>query len=281
MKRLLCMILIVCCLLPGAPVDAAAPSVKAHAYVLYDSTNDTILASSKKNKTIYPASTTKLMTAILIIENMDLNRQITYTKKMQRNIPAGCSGVCLKVGERYSVKQYLNMLLLQSDVHSAIALAMTMSGSVKGFAAKMNEKAAAIGMTKTSFDNPIGLDKGNGFNNLYTTAADFLKLSKYVMSNRIVRNIVAKKRYYVHEKTKGRTFKIKNTNLFYYNMKYNKDLYQIIGTKTGTTKAAGHVLIATAVNAQGREVICEFFGKSTVTKMYKDIRKLFNYAYQA
>lgn len=138
----------------------------------------------------------------------------------------------------------------------------------------MNKKAKKLGLTHTSFDNPIGLDIGSDFHKTYTTANDFAILGRVAMSNGTIRRIVSKGKYKINKS------RIKNTNLFYDRFSLSEDSkYKIIGTKTGTTRAAGKVLIATAVDEKGHEVICAFFGNSTSEALYQDIKKLFDFTF--
>lgn len=264
------------------PVKAAGvPKTRAHAYYVLDADTGKKIVSSRANKKIYPASTVKLLTALTVLEHTTQDYKITYTKKIRKQIPYDAAALNLKTGRVYTVKQYLHMLLMVSDAGSAIALSVGTAGSMDQFVEWMNDKAQELGMKDSHFDNPIGLDVGSGYKNTYTTAADFAKVSKAAMENATIRNIVAKRKYKVSPVGVNKSFKIKNTNAFYF--RYKKMVkgksYKIIGSKTGTTKAAGHALVATAVDEDGHEVIVCFYGNGGYERMYKDIRKLFDYAY--
>jgi len=135
-------------------------------------------------------------------------------------------------------------------------------------------------MDRTSFDNPSGLDTGNGFKKTYTTAYDFAILARHAMSYETIRNIVSKNTYNVPARKGKPSFKIKNTNGFYSTYKLKGKKYSIIGSKTGTTRAAGRVLIATARDESGNELICAYFGGNTSDNLYNGIEKLLDYAYK-
>ena len=135
-------------------------------------------------------------------------------------------------------------------------------------------------MTKTSFDNPMGLDIGNGYKKMYTSAYDYAVLARHAMSYEIIRNIVAKSTYTVPARKGKPSFKIKNTNGFYSAYKLKNKKYKIIGSKTGTTSAAGHVLIATARDSAGHELICAYFGGNSSANLYNGIEKLLDYTYK-
>lgn len=286
MRRFVTYLLIIALLSAGVPAkDAhavtAPPKTKAHAYYMIDSATGEKILSKKAGRKIYPASTVKLMTALVVLEHASEAKQITYTKKLRKMIPSDAAALNLRTGRTYTVKQYLHMLLLVSDAAAATTLAVGTAGSMKQFVEWMNEKAEELGMNNSSFDNPIGLDKGSGYKKTYTTAADFIKISKASMENKTIRAIVAKHKYKVSPIGVKKSFVIKNTNAFYF--AYKKMVkgagYEIIGSKTGTTRAAGHALVATARDSEGHEVICAFYGNSTHEQLYKDVKKLFDYAF--
>lgn len=284
-KRFYCFFLIFVCTfqitVPDTVIHAAsAPKVSAHAYVIMDANTGKILYSQNPNKRIYPASTVKLISALVVLDRCSPSKTIKITKKMLRQVPSDSSVAGLKAGNSYSVSALLHMLLLPSAGDAAIALAYGSYGSQKAFVTAMNKKAKKLSLSHTSFDNPIGLDIGNHYYKTYTTASDFSKLARYAMANSTIRTIVSKPSYTVPKTKHTPAFTIKNTNQFLTGFSYNKNLYQVIGGKTGTTKAAGCVLITSAVDKNGHEVICAFFGNQDHEKMYSDIRKLLNYTFR-
>lgn len=284
LKRFYCFLLIFVCTfqitVPSTTVQAAsAPTVSAHAYVIMDANTGKTLYSKNPNKRIYPASTVKLMSALVVLDRCSPSKTIKITKKMLKQVPSDSSVAGLKAGNSYSVSALLHMLLLPSAGDAAVALAYGSCGSQKSFVSAMNKKAKKLSLSHTSFDNPIGLDIGNNYYKTYTTASDFSKLARYAMTNSTIRTIVSKPSYTVPKAKHTPAFTIKNTNQFLTGFSYNKNLYQVIGGKTGTTKAAGCVLITSAVDKNGHEIICAFFGNQDHAKMYSDIRKLLNYTF--
>lgn len=268
--------------MPSVSAKAAVkPKTMAHAYYVMDAKSGEKILSDRANKKIYPASTVKLLTALTVLDYADVNQTIKFTRKLQKKIPSDASALNLKTGRRYTVKQYLNMLLIVSDAGSALALAEGTAGNVETFVEYMNDKAEELGMKHSHFDNPVGLDKGSGYNGTYTTAADFIKVSKAAMENPLIAKIVAKHKYKVQPIGVNKSFVIKNTNAFYgtYKKLVRNRKYKIIGSKTGTTRAAGHCLVATAVDEEGNTVICAFYGNGGYERLYKDIRKLLDYAF--
>ncbi len=148
------------------------------------------------------------------------------------------------------------------------------------FAAKMMEKVRELGLTRTSFDNPVGSDIGGGFYETYSTAREMCEITRYAMANPIIRRVVRKPTYTItgQGSVSGRT--ISNTNKFYSIYPYNSELFTIIGSKTGQTTAAGNVFIATAVDGNGRELICAYFGKDTKEETFRWINNLLTYTFE-
>lgn len=285
-RKIISYLLILALIFTGIPAQRVQagierPKTKAHAYYMIDAGTGKKILSKNANQKIYPASTVKLLTAMVVLEHASETKQITYTKKLKKMVPSDASSLNLRTGRTYTVKQYLHMLLIVSDAAAATALTVGVAGSEKQFVKWMNEKAAALGVKNTSFDNAIGLDKGSGYDKTYTTATDFIKISKAAMENETIRTIVAKRKYKVSPIGIKKSFVIKNTNAFYstYKKMVRGADYTIIGSKTGTTRAAGRALVATAKDDEGHEVICAFYGKGTHKRLYKDVKKLFDYAF--
>lgn len=285
-RKVFSFLLSLCCILqlcmtPIQPAKAASiPSVSAHAYVIMDASTGKVLYSYHADQKLYPASTVKLMTALVVLDRCSLSKKITVTKKMLRAVPAGAAKAGLKAGSSYTVYSLLHMLLLPSAADAAIVLAQGSYGSTKAFVAAMNRKAKSLSMTYSSFDNPIGLDIGNNYHKTYATAREFANLARYAMSKPTIRAIVSKPSYVVPSSKSTKAFTIRNTNQFLSSVSYNKNLYQMVGGKTGTTNAAGCVLITTAKDKNGHEIICAFFGNSTHSKMYSDMKALIDYTFK-
>ncbi len=282
---LMAIMIVISVILQPIPVSAqiTAPSKLAahHAYTVIDARTGEVLLSDKANKKVYPASTTKIMTAIVVLEKANPGKNIIITTKMLKALPAGCSKYGIKAGENYKVSTLLNMLLICSAGDAATCLAIGVFGSVNKCVVAMNKKCEALGLSGTHFDNPMGLDIGNGYKHNYTTANDMALITRYAMGMTAIKRIVERKSYLVYQSNGKKGRRIKNTNRFYYDVPYSKNMYTVIGTKSGTTKAAGSVFAATAIDKKGREVICVYMGKETSTNTFQDIRKILNTVYQA
>ena len=256
-------------------VDAASsmPIVSSHAYVIMDANSGKTLYSSDADKKIYPASTVKLLTALVAMENCDLSKKMTVDAQILSEIPYGAYVLNLKAGSTYTLEELLNMLLISSAADAADTIAVGVAGSKEKFAEMMNERAKTLGLKNSSFDNAIGRD-GEQFPNTYSTANDIAKLTRYVMTVPLIRDIVSKVEYNIENYDGEFSRVIYNTNRFLKGQPYPSNLYKVIGGKTGSTLLCGHSLATTARTNDGREVVCAFFGNYGVNNMYKDIEKL-------
>ncbi|MBR5478599.1 MAG: D-alanyl-D-alanine carboxypeptidase [Clostridia bacterium] len=201
-------------------IDTSAKSA-----ILLEARNRTVLYEKNAYEKRPIASTTKIMTAILAIENGDLE-DVVEVKPEQVGIEG--TSIYLKEGERISVKTLLYGLMLKSGNDAAETLAQYVSGDIASFVKLMNEKANILGMENTNFANPHGLPDDNH----YSTAYDMARLTAYAMKNETFRAIVSSKNY----TSEGRSFANHNKLL--------KMRNEIDGVKTGFTKAAGRCLVS-------------------------------------
>ena len=210
-------------------------SVSARSAILVDAQTGRVLYEKNADEQSLIASTTKIMTGLLVCEAGELEREISVPPEA-----AGVEGssLYLKAGERITVRELLYGLMLRSGNDAAVALAIATAGSMEAFVGRMNEKAQALGLTNTHFENPNGLD-GEVH---YSTARDLAKLSVCAMQNETFRAVVSSKNFTEN----GRSF----TN-------HNKLLWRVDGAdgiKTGYTKRAGRILAGSAVR-DGRRLV--------------------------
>ena len=163
------------------------PELYCTSAILIDSSSGRVLYSKNENEIKYPASTTKILTAILAIENLDLNKTITASKSAVYSIPSGYSNAAIQVGEELTVYELLQVFLVHSANEAGYILAEDISGSIDEFAVLMNSKATEIGCKNTNFTNPSGLHDEKH----YTTASDLALIAKYCMENPTFRQIVS------------------------------------------------------------------------------------------
>ena len=195
--------------------------------------------NAKKEKLI--ASTTKIMTTIVAIENMDLDTSITVDERV---LKAYGSGIYIEIGEVLSLRDLLYGLMLRSGNDAAIVIACGVAGSMEGFVSLMNQKAYEIGMSQTKFYNAHGLEENNGVGNT-STAYDMALLMKYAMKNANFREITKTENYTAKSSTK--TYHWTNKN------KLLKTYPYTIGGKTGFTEKARRTLV-TAAKKEDKEI---------------------------
>ena len=227
------LILIVPCITTRA---LAAPSNSAHAAILIHADSSAVLFSQNADEHMLIASTTKIMTALVVLENCDPTEKVEI--KQEYTNTEG-SSIYLKVGEVYTVRELLYGLLLASGNDAATALACYCAGSIEDFAQMMNEKAASMGLSNTSFRNPHGLDAEGH----YSTASDLAAITCEALKNEQFAEIVSTKTYSFGEHS-------------YIN--HNKLLWKYdgcMGVKTGYTMAAGRSLVSCA-ERNGMNLVC-------------------------
>lgn len=223
--------------------DNAVPSVSAQSYVLYCADNGKIICSKDENKQMKPASTTKLMTSLIALEEAASgNKKVKFTDEM---IAEG-SSMYLKVGEVVTLKDLASGMMMASGNDAANATAISISGSTEKFAAKMNERAQQIGMKNTHFVTPSGLDDEEH----YSTAYDLAVLMSYALENEDFAQLTSQKSAtvnFIEPSSKKTTYSNHNKLL---------SLYEYcIGGKTGYTMAAGRCLVS-ASKKDGLTLIC-------------------------
>ncbi len=253
--------------------------INSEAAILVEISTGRIIYEKNSTKQMFPASTTKVLTAILVLENCQLTDIVTVRESALANIPQGYVTCNLQPGEELSVKDLLYALMIPSANDAAYVLAEHVAGSVEGFSTMMNDKARSLGCTNTHFVNPNGIhDEAH-----YSTAYDLYLITNYCMKNATFREIVATTEYTLPatEKYPAEDRILKTTNDL---IKPNTKGYfkNAIGIKTGYTSKAGNCLIAGA-SRDGLEFISVVLNGGTTDSgenaRYADSKKLFNYAY--
>lgn len=230
MKRVVWVLVLLLCL--GAPRQAAASvSVSAQSAVLYLPQSGTLLYQKQAHEPRPMASTTKLMTALLLAEALPADQTVTVPAAA---LPAEGSSMGLRAGDTLTVRDLLAGMLLASGNDAANAAACIVAGSQAAFAEQMNARALQLGMNNTLFVTPSGLDKGEH----HSTAYDMALLGAAVMQHPLLREICATKN--TTAAVSGRTVWLQNHNRLL-------SLYpHAVGLKTGFTKKAGRCLVSAA-----------------------------------
>ena len=215
------------------PVNAQATS--AHSAILMDGQTGRVLYEKNADEQSLIASTTKIMTALVVCEQCNVLDRVSVPKEA---VGIEGSSVYLKEGEVLTVQELLYAMMLHSGNDAAVALAIYCGGTVEGFAQLMNDKAYRLGMKDSHFVNPNGLDAPGH----YSTARDLAVLAAYAMENPIFRQTVSTRSVSIGQR--------QLTN-------HNKLLWQVEGAdgvKTGYTRAAGRILVSSATR-DGRRLI--------------------------
>lgn len=203
------------------------PSINARSAIVMDFETGAVLYQKNAFRKRPMASTTKIMTAIIALENCDLNEDVVISQKAAN---MGGSSMGIRAGSVVKMNDLLHGMLICSGNDAAVAIAEHIGGSIEGFSELMNKKALEIGAFSTSFSNPHGLDEDDH----YTTAYDLAKITRYALKIPEFNDIVKKKEFFFE----GRTLKSTNEMLSLY---AGAD-----GVKTGYTGLAGRCLVTSA-----------------------------------
>lgn len=232
----LAVFLTICLGLTSGTACAAPPAMSAQGAVLMDAKTGQILYDRNMNKKLAPASTTKIMTAIIAIESGRLDE---VTRVSAHAAATGGSSLNLYPGQNITLRELVTGLLLRSGNDAAVAIAEHLAGSVDAFVDIMNKKAAAIGAVHTNFRNPHGLSAPNHV----STAFDLAWITRYALTNPTFAQIVGTKETHIEwldRKGNSHERNLRNTNKLLW-MLEDAD-----GVKTGTTNAAGPCLVSSA-----------------------------------
>ncbi len=249
---------------------AEAPSIDTGSIYLMDSRTTKPLYTKAENTRMYPASTTKIMTAILTLENCNLDEVVTANYSALSNIPEGYTTADIQVGEQLTVEQLLELLLVHSANDAANVLAEYVGGSIDSFVSMMNTKLNELGLANTHFTNAYGLHDDNH----YTTAHDLAFLMKYCLENENFRKISGQASCAIPATNMWGPRKYDSTNQLL--IAGDQYYYQyVFSGKTGFTSQAKHCLVTAAYN-NDLELICVVLGNDD---RFNVTRSLYEYAF--
>lgn len=266
MRVAFCLLSLFLLLTVGVTKAYAEPQIMAPAAVVLDLKTGQVLYAKEATRRMYPASTTKILTALVVLQNAKLDDRIRASER------AACtegSAIWLRKGEEMTVRDALYALLLNSANDVATALAEKVGGSVGNFVRLMNQTARACGATDSHFNNPHGLPDENH----YTTALDLARITRVAMGNKVFREIVA---------TKTKTIRRSAPEDLSLLVNHNKLLWRYegaTGVKTGYTTQAGQCLVASA-QRDGRELVAVVLG-SVGANVWQDAAVLLDYGFSA
>ena len=276
MKKFYLLIAIIFLFLSFTSELRASPNVEAPSAILLDYENGRVLYEKDPDKKMYPASTTKIMTAILCIEKGNLDDIVTVGTNPPL-IERGSSQIYLIPGEKLTLEQLLYALMVESANDAAVAIAEHIEGSIEEFAEMMNDKAREIGATNTNFVNPHGLPDDNH----YTTARDLALMGQYGMTLPKFREVVSTVKYTIPETNKQpeRDY-ITNSNRSIWTVNRTYHYEHAIGIKTGYTTKAKNCFVS-AAEKDGMILISAILGKETngYSNMFTETKDLFEFAF--
>ena len=260
------------------------PSTYSPSTLLMDLDSGKILYSKNANTRMYPASTTKIMTAILTIENCQLTDTAIASHNAIYSVPSGYSHANIQEGEELTIEQLLNVLLIPSANDAAFVLAEHIAGSVEAFADMMNAKAVEIGCKDTHFVNPNGVHDENH----YSTAYDLALIGKYAMQYEVFRDIASKTSCSLPATDKypreDRLFNTTNDLLKENHSRAANNYYYPYASagKTGYTDAAQNCIVATAKKDDISLLAVVLHGERTddgLSQRALDCKTLFEYGF--
>lgn len=256
--------------------NSEKPSLISQAAILMDYKTGKILYQKNENEKMYPASTTKIVTAILTLENCNLDEVVTISYDAAMSIPNGYSSASLQIGEQLTVEQLLQLLLVHSANDAANALAEYVGGSVESFVSMMNTKIHELGLSNTHFTNAFGMHNDNH----YTTAQDLAMIMKYCMKNEDFRKLAGSAVCALPATNKYGPRKYTSTNELI--IPNNSNYYPYLTTgKTGFTSPAGECLVSCSYK-DDLELICVILGGKTINNVssrFSETKALYQYGY--
>lgn len=259
---------------PAAGTDPAIqePIVVAEGAVLLDASTGKVLYGKNQDKQFYPASITKIMTALVVLERCNLSDKVTFSATATTNLESGAVSLNITEGDVLTVEQCLYGLLLKSANEIGNGLAEHVAGSVSGFADLMNEKAKALGCKNTHFANPHGLNDSTH----KTTPYDMALIMRAALENSTFRKIDTTTSYNfpATKKEAARTITMGHKMMYPSDSRYYEG---IIGGKTGYTSLAGNTLVTGAEKNGVRLVAVVMKAKGT---QYTDTKAMLDYGFE-
>lgn len=242
------------------------------AAMLLDLRTSRVLYAQNVHERLHPASITKIMTALVALENGNLESTLTATNAV-RITESGAVLCGLKSGDTMTLDQALRILLVYSANDVAMLIAENIGGSVENFLEMMNQRAHELGATNTHFANPHGLTDINH----YTTAYDLYLIFKEAIKNETFNEIIHMTGYqttYYDKNGKSKEFNRQTTNLFLKGERRAPENVTVIGGKTGTTNAAGHCLILLSRDESGSPYISVVMRAGSSDELYNKMTDL-------
>lgn len=254
-------------------------NLSAEATLLINNTDNETLYAENVYEKLYPASITKVMTALVTLKNADLSDTVTVSYEASHISEVGASLCGLKEGDKINLKDLLNIFLISSGNDAGIAIAEHVAGSEEAFAKMMNEQAKAIGATHSNFVNSHGLHDENH----YTTAYDIYLIFREALKQPIFVDIIATESYKaVYSNSNGDKVEkeFATTNLYLKGNEAMPDGITVIGGKTGTTNKAGSCLVLYSKDKSEKEYISVILKSDSKASLYSQMSYLLKFIYK-
>ena len=249
------------------------PNVYAEAAIVMEASTGLILYEKNMNETYYPASITKILSALLVIENTSLGDVVTFSRDSVFNIERDSTHIGIDVGEQLTIQQCLYGILLGSANEVTYAAAEHVAGSIPAFSEMMNEKAKSLGALNSNFVNPHGLPDEDH----YTSAYDMALITREAMKNETFRKITATRTYQIPPTNKQKDIRyLSNHHKFI--LKNELSYEGTIGGKTGYTTKAKYTLVTMAKRGD-LELICVVLRVDSDAHQYQDTAKLLDFGF--
>ncbi|NLM76147.1 MAG: D-alanyl-D-alanine carboxypeptidase [Clostridiaceae bacterium] len=259
----------------------AYPDLSAEAYILVEMETGQVLAEKNADQRRSPASTTKIMTALIALERADLDKEMTASEYAINSIPYDYVTAGIRIGETLKFKHLLDLMMITSanEASNIIAENIAEDGTLQGFTQLMNEKAKELGLNNTNFTNANGTEDENH----YSTARDLANLAREAMKNETFREVVGRKEFELPDTNLRKKEQWQTGHLTYTNQLLNsRSSYysQITGIKTGYTDNAGMCLVSSAVNPDGLELVAVVLGTKSYDILFRESQQLLEYGYK-
>ncbi len=252
----------------GSPDKVPVPEISSEGAILIDITTGQTLFAKNPDHPYEPASTTKIMSALIALEKGNLNDLVTAGPSVLDQELTQGTRIYLEPGEQVTLENLLYALLLNSANDAAVAIAEHIGGDIQGFTDLMNAKAKEIGALNTSFKNPSGLSADGHL----TTARDLAMIARFAYQNPVFRDYVKTKTKIIPRNRENIPTEMYNINEFIWTEP------TVTGMKTGYTSSAGNTYVATA-ERDGRALLGVVLKSPSKTSIYTDMRKLFEYGF--
>lgn len=257
------------------------PNLTSPAFILMEMQSGQVLAEKNADQRWSPASTTKIMTALIALEKAGLDQEMTASDNAINSVGYDYVTAGIKIGETLKFRDLLDLMMITSanEASNIIAENVAEDGTIQGFAKLMNDKAAALGLTGTHFVNPNGTEDKNH----YSTARDLANLGREAMKLEQFREVVGRTEFKLPDTNLRKGSEWKTGHLTFTNqlLKSRSQHYsKITGIKTGYTDLAGRCLVSSATNPDGLELVAVILGAGSYDILYDESQKLLEYGYK-